>query len=141
MDDGSDRCAPAALQWREKEWLTVREFALFAGLKSRAARAAVAQRMWRTVPLEVRIVRGRGGRAGERYEVSVKSILEPQLNDPAITLADRVKAGFTLRGDSLKAWCRRNSFDPGYVSRVLSGLRDGPAARELRHRLIEASQA
>lgn len=52
-----------------------------------------------------------------------------------------VKAGFILRGTSLCAWCRSHGIDTGYASKALTGKQAGPKARELKARLMQASQA
>lgn len=50
-----------------------------------------------------------------------------------------VRAGFILRGTTFKAWCRMHRIDPGYAHHVASGRTNGPKARLLRERLLDAS--
>lgn len=50
-----------------------------------------------------------------------------------------IRAGFVLQGSSLGRWCRINGIDPGYAQHVLMGHRNGPAAKALRERIINAS--
>jgi hypothetical protein len=56
-------------------------------------------------------------------------------------LVRRVRAGFTEQGDSLRAWCLRNSVTPSYAHRALAGLKNGPAAKELRRIILRESAA
>ncbi|MDO4658405.1 MULTISPECIES: DNA-binding protein [Kingella] len=35
--------------------------------------------------------------------------------------AEKVKAGFRERGETIKSWCEANGYDPTYVSRILNG--------------------
>lgn len=66
-------------------WATVEEFAELAAIVRRVATKALARawdgHLWRGCRLEVRHVHGRGGRAGMRYEVSLKS-LSDALGEP-----------------------------------------------------------
>jgi hypothetical protein len=57
-----------------------------------------------------------------------------------VDIAPQVRAGFVLRGTSLRAWCRANDIDPGYAHKVLAGKTQGPKALKLRAKLFEASQ-
>ncbi len=52
------------------------------------------------------------------------------------TLARQVRAALVGSGDSLRAWCLRNGVSPSYAHRVLRGEKDGPAAQEMRTRLL-----
>jgi hypothetical protein len=54
-------------------------------------------------------------------------------------LLRRVRAGFTEGGGSLRAWCIRKGVQPSYAHRVLVGLKNGPAAQELRQTLVNES--
>jgi len=51
------------------------------------------------------------------------------------------RAGFTQSGTSLRAWSIANGIAPSYACRVLAGLKTGPAAIELRNRILEASKS
>lgn len=52
----------------------------------------------------------------------------------------RVRGGFTTHGTSLSAWCQSNGVDHGHAHRVLKGMTNGPAARELRCRIVMAAR-
>jgi hypothetical protein len=56
------------------DWLSVGEVAAMAGIGRRSATAAVAAESWRGIALEVRTVKGRGGRSGRCYQVSLRSL-------------------------------------------------------------------
>lgn len=51
-------------------------------------------------------------------------------------LVRQVRARFTERGDSLRAWCVRNRVTQSYAYRALTGEKGGPSATALRERLI-----
>jgi hypothetical protein len=52
----------------------------------------------------------------------------------------QVRAGFVLGGTTLATWCRANGIDPGYAHKALAGKTNGPKARQLRDRILSASQ-
>lgn len=58
---------------------------------------------------------------------------------PQESALPEVRAGFVLQGTTLRAWCLKNSVDPGYAHIVLSGKSNGPNAQELRARIVQAS--
>ena len=35
--------------------------------------------------------------------------------------AEKIKAGFRERGETMKDWCMARGYDPTYVSRILNG--------------------
>lgn len=49
------------------------------------------------------------------------------------------RAGFILQGLTFKGWCRSNGIDPGYAHHVVTGKTNGPKAKELRARVVAAS--
>lgn len=51
-----------------------------------------------------------------------------------------VRAAFVLHGTTLGAWCRENCVDRAHAHRVLRGITDGERARDLRHRIVKASE-
>lgn len=57
-----------------------------------------------------------------------------------VSLLPQIRAGFVLRGTTLRAWCLKNSVDPGYAHKVLSGKTAGAKALALRSRIERASQ-
>jgi hypothetical protein len=54
-------------------------------------------------------------------------------------LLRKVRAGFVLRGLTFNRWCTENDVDRRYAERCLKGVRDGPEARLLRHRIRVAA--
>ena len=52
-----------------------------------------------------------------------------------------VRASFILNGSSIASWCRENRITRSYAYRALQGETNGPAAVNLRARLLNASQA
>lgn len=58
----------------EAEWIGADELAGLAAISPQAARKALKQHSWRGGGLTVRMLPGRGGRSGLRYEVSVASL-------------------------------------------------------------------
>lgn len=52
-----------------------------------------------------------------------------------------VKAGFILKGTSMRAWCQAQGVDTGYASKALAGKQSGPKAQALKDRIIQASRA
>lgn len=56
-----------------------------------------------------------------------------------MSLLTDARAGFILKGSSLRQWCRDNGVDPGYAHKVMAGRLNGPAAKALRQRIIAAS--
>lgn len=55
--------------------------------------------------------------------------------------AARAKAGFVLKGTTLRQWCRSAGVDTGYATKALTGKQSGPKARELSARILRASGA
>lgn len=49
----------------------------------------------------------------------------------------KVRAGFVKQGLSLAEWCRANGVTRAWAYAVLTGARTGPAALELRDRLLK----
>ncbi len=54
-------------------------------------------------------------------------------------LLRKVRANFTEKGTSLRAWCLNHGVQPSYAHRVLAGAKNGPSAQELRRSLLRAS--
>ena len=52
---------------------------------------------------------------------------------------DAWKGCLTGQGDSISAWCRRNGVNQNYVRMIAFGAADGPKAREIREKMIEAA--
>lgn len=66
---------------------------------------------------------------------------------PMVTITDAppgdelllaARAGFVRRGLTLSHWCRVNGVQHSYAHRALRGLTNGPAAKALRTRIVEA---
>lgn len=57
-----------------------------------------------------------------------------------VSILPQVRAGFVLRGTTLRSWCINNKIDPGYAHKVLAGKTCGPRALALRTELLRASQ-
>jgi len=57
-----------------------------------------------------------------------------------IGLLPQVRAGFVLKGTTLRQWCLINGVDPGYAHKVVAGKTNGPKARALRAKIIAASE-
>jgi hypothetical protein len=51
-------------------------------------------------------------------------------------LLRKVRAELTEAGSSLRAWCLNNGVTPSYAHRALTGDRNGPAAVQLRMRIL-----
>ena len=51
----------------------------------------------------------------------------------------KVRAGFILQGRTLKSWCVGEGVDYGYAHKVVDGKTNGPKARALRARIVEAA--
>lgn len=51
----------------------------------------------------------------------------------------RVRSGFVAQDTTLTAWCRENKVPRQSAVMCLSGMWDGPKAKELRSRIIRAS--
>lgn len=63
-------------------------------------------------------------------------------DSPGPTLLRSVRGGLLLNQDmSFERWCRTHGVVRQYARTVLLGLRNGPKARALRQRLIEAATA
>ena len=60
---------------------------------------------------------------------------------PSRDLFLKTRAGFVAQGTTLSRWCRENGVRRQNAQQALIGSWDGPKARVLRHRLIEASGA
>ena len=50
-----------------------------------------------------------------------------------------VRAGFTAQGSSLTKWCKNEDINAQTAISCLVGTWDGPKARKLRARLVEAA--
>lgn len=59
--------------------------------------------------------------------------------DPSADLLLNVRIGFLQQGSSLAKWCAENKVSRQWATVVLSGQRNGPAAKKLRERLIRAA--
>jgi hypothetical protein len=59
---------------------------------------------------------------------------------PGKALRNYVRAQFVRRGSSLRAWCLANGVTRQYAVSCLEGMRDGPLARKLRDRIINAAR-
>lgn len=68
---------------------------------------------------------------------SMSDIAPPSGTDQ---LLKDVRAAFTRQGSSLNAWCHQHGVQRSYAHRALVGATNGPAARELRKRLVEAAR-
>lgn len=64
--------------------------------------------------------------------------LRPQEGKP---LYRQARAGFILHGTTLTQWCALHKVHRTYAIQCLNGERDGPRARALRQRLLEAARA
>lgn len=62
-----------------------------------------------------------------------------QACQPGEALLNTVRGAFVSRGTSLTAWCDANAVSRTYARWALLGLRDGPKAKALRARLVEAA--
>lgn len=63
------------------------------------------------------------------------------LMDEASTELVRIVRGALIQqGSSLAKWCAENGIKRQWATAVLSGRRDGPAARALRSKLVDAVQ-
>lgn len=88
----------------EAEWIGAYTLATLASISPQAARKALKQRSWRGRGLTVRMLPGRGGRSGLRYEVAVASLPDDlQLRhrqalaaelDPSILRSDEAAAAW-----------------------------------------------
>lgn len=59
------------------------------------------------------------------------------LSQPNYELLLKVRAGFVKQGLSLAEWCRANGVARSWAFAVLTGARAGPAALDLRDRLLK----
>ncbi len=96
-------------------WIPAETFAELAGISARKARFALARAMarsrpWRGANLEVRCVRGRGGRSGLRYEVGVDSLphaLQERLKESLKPTSLPLFAELTPRRSAEREWWLR----------------------------------
>lgn len=51
-----------------------------------------------------------------------------------------VRARFIVAGSSLKAWCDAHGVNSGHAKLVLAGERNGPKAKAMRRRIVQASE-
>ena len=58
---------------------------------------------------------------------------------PSPELLQRVRGALVAQGTSLAKWCKENRVGRQWATAVLLGDRDGPAARELRSRIVAAA--
>lgn len=63
------------------------------------------------------------------------------MTTPGPALLKEVRAGFTLQGTSLRAFCNREGLTYQNVYAALRGDWQGPKARELVFSTVEASKA
>lgn len=61
------------------------------------------------------------------------------MSDPSADLLLQVRIGFLQQGNSLAKWCSENNVKRQWATAALTGRRNGPAARELRERIISAA--
>lgn len=59
---------------------------------------------------------------------------------PGADLLRQVRAGFVAQGTSYTRWCRENGVLRANANQALIGAWDGPKAKKLRRRIIEASR-
>jgi hypothetical protein len=69
------------------------------------------------------------------------STLGRSQTSPSPELYRLVRASFVSRGTTLNAWCERNGVKRQYATLVLTGGRNGQAAKMLRARLIKQAFA
>lgn len=55
-------------------------------------------------------------------------------------ILSQVRAGFVLQGTSLQAWCREQGLLRQNVRKCLLGEWNGPKAKQLRKKIIEAAR-
>ena len=58
---------------------------------------------------------------------------------PSQELLRRVRAGFTLQGTTLTAWCRDNDTHISNARNALIGTWDGPKGRAMRAKIVKAA--
>lgn len=58
---------------------------------------------------------------------------------PGQELYNHVRAGFILQNTSLSEWCNENKVNHSNSKNCLYGAWDGPKAKDLRQKLIDAS--
>lgn len=51
-----------------------------------------------------------------------------------------VRARFIVAGSSLKAWCNAHGVNSGYAKMALAGDRNGPKAKAMRRKIVQASE-
>lgn len=59
---------------------------------------------------------------------------------PSSELLLQVRIGFLQQGVSFAKWCEESGISRQWATSALLGLRDGPAARRLREKIIAASK-
>jgi hypothetical protein len=72
-------------------------------------------------------------------EAIAQSHPESNTVSPGDTLLRTVRAAFVMRGDTLHAWCRRNSVDWSYAHGTLTGKNKFLKAQELRQQILTAA--
>ena len=55
---------------------------------------------------------------------------------PSAALMHAVRAGFVAQGTSFSKWCTDNEISRTWAIAALTGKRAGPAAQQLRHRIV-----
>jgi len=59
---------------------------------------------------------------------------------PGKELINEVRAGFVRQGTSLNAYCRENDISGKNVHKLLNGNWNGPKAKAIRKKIMEASK-
>ncbi len=59
--------------------------------------------------------------------------------EPSRGLYNKVRGGFIAQGISLSKWCEMNDLNTQNAHSCLIGTWNGPKAKKLRHRLVDAS--
>lgn len=65
--------------------------------------------------------------------------MDINIAQPSSGLYLAVRSGFVAQGTTLTAWCRQREVNPSNARYALLGAWNGPKAKELRIKLIEAS--
>lgn len=61
------------------------------------------------------------------------------MGDPSADLLLQARIGFLQQGSSLAKWCSENKITRQWATAVLTGRRNGPAAKTLREKIIVAA--
>lgn len=69
----------------------------------------------------------------------IAKLIPASASPPSTELLHAVRGAFVAQGTSLAKWCSQNDVRRQWATAALTGLRDGPAARELREKIIASA--